>query len=214
MHSITTLTSRLLRHSTPSTRLLRSLARLTAHSPLARYSTLALTLTPARTTTLHTPLTLHTSHILLHFSTLASQLGSPDEIAELSRFAATFTRVDIPATSFQIQHARSSGAGGQNVNKVNSKVELRFVLQQARWLPELVRRVMAVQYKRYLNNQGEFVMTSVSKAESPSDCLACTGLPSLTFCFLFRLLFLTTALLHFIICMVCTGASSHTACQL
>ncbi|CAN0579927.1 unnamed protein product, partial [Ectocarpus sp. 12 AP-2014] len=40
------------------------------------------------------------------------------------------TPPDFPSSS-----SRASGAGGQNVNKVSTKVEMRFVVSEAEWLP-------------------------------------------------------------------------------
>ncbi|XP_035230294.1 uncharacterized protein LOC118202254 [Stegodyphus dumicola] len=45
----------------------------------------------------------------------------------------------IPVDQLEITYSRSSGPGGQNVNKVNTKVEMRFHVASASWIPELAR---------------------------------------------------------------------------
>ncbi|MCB1612413.1 MAG: alternative ribosome rescue aminoacyl-tRNA hydrolase ArfB [Lysobacterales bacterium] len=53
---------------------------------------------------------------------------------------------------------RSSGPGGQNVNKVSSAVELRFDVKQSPNLPEWLRlRVLAARDRR-LTNEGVLVL--------------------------------------------------------
>lgn len=39
----------------------------------------------------------------------------------------------------KITYSRSSGPGGQNVNMVNSKVDLRFNVQKATWISDDVK---------------------------------------------------------------------------
>ena len=45
----------------------------------------------------------------------------------------------IPVEQLQISYDRSSGAGGQNVNKVATKVDLRFHVDSANWISEAVK---------------------------------------------------------------------------
>ena len=40
----------------------------------------------------------------------------------------------IPIEELDITYSRSSGPGGQNVNKVNTKVEVRFNISSASWI--------------------------------------------------------------------------------
>jgi hypothetical protein len=48
--------------------------------------------------------------------------------------------IHIPMDKVDFKYARSSGPGGQNVNKVNSKAEIRFHVQSANWLPPEVKK--------------------------------------------------------------------------
>ncbi|KAJ1548295.1 plasma membrane H+-ATPase [Cladochytrium tenue] len=58
-------------------------------------------------------------------------------------FLARFAPADIPRDRLEFSFSRSSGPGGQNVNKVNTKAEVRFKVYDADWMPEEVRRRLA-----------------------------------------------------------------------
>jgi hypothetical protein len=47
--------------------------------------------------------------------------------------------IDLPMDKIEFSYARSSGPGGQNVNKVNTKAEMRFHVMTAEWIPMEVR---------------------------------------------------------------------------
>lgn len=47
----------------------------------------------------------------------------------------------------KITYCRSSGPGGQHVNKVNTKVDIRFHLKEATWLDEGIKEKLAEQVR-------------------------------------------------------------------
>ncbi|KAK0135701.1 Peptidyl-tRNA hydrolase ICT1, mitochondrial [Merluccius polli] len=74
----------------------------------------------------------------------------------------------------KVSYSRSSGAGGQHVNKVNTKAEVRFHVQTADWIPEDVRHKIIELSKNRINKAGELLVTSElsrSQQRNLEDCL-------------------------------------------
>ena len=60
----------------------------------------------------------------------------------------------------QFRFTTSSGAGGQNVNKVATRAEVRFHVASAEWLVPEVRGRLGEQQSSRMNQRGELIISS------------------------------------------------------
>jgi ribosome-associated protein len=83
-------------------------------------------------------------------------------------------QLKIPLREFQFTFARSSGPGGQNVNKLNTKTLLRWPVISSSSLPETVRRRLLAKHARRITSEGDLLLSSQrfrDAGRNVADCL-------------------------------------------
>lgn len=70
------------------------------------------------------------------------------------------SRIRIPASELQFKFVRSSGPGGQNVNKVSSKAVLRWRVTTSPSLPDEVRERFLARYRSRVTAEGDVIVAS------------------------------------------------------
>ena len=87
------------------------------------------------------------------FSTSLSHLTSS------SRTGPHFSG-EIPIRELRITYSQSSGPGGQNVNRVATKVDVRFHFDSAMWLSDEVKAAVRSRFEPELTRDGHLVVKS------------------------------------------------------
>jgi ribosome-associated protein len=68
--------------------------------------------------------------------------------------------VRVPAAALSVRAVRASGPGGQNVNKVATKIDLRVDLDAIEGLPDAARGRLTTLARHRLDSEGRLVVTS------------------------------------------------------
>jgi ribosome-associated protein len=72
-------------------------------------------------------------------------------------------RERIGSNGLKFSTSRSSGPGGQNVNKVNTKVELRFNIASSTLLTDAEKEIIHEALRNRISNEGDLLIVSQSE---------------------------------------------------
>ena len=81
--------------------------------------------------------------------------------------------LSIPDNEFEWSFSRSSGPGGQNVNKVSSKATLFWNVVESPCLPKIIRQRFIDAFPNKINKQGQLVISSQRFRDQPRNVRAC-----------------------------------------
>ena len=84
-------------------------------------------------------------------------------------------KISIPFSEFSFTFSRSAGAGGQNVNKVNSKVVLDWDMKASLSISEDIKQRFKNKFPQYCIGEGSVQITSQkhrSQIANKDDCIS------------------------------------------
>lgn len=92
----------------------------------------------------------------------------------MRKYLVVNNKIKIPTDELHFTFARSSGPGGQHVNKTATKAVLRWPLKESPHLPEGVRNRFVRRYANRITSEGELLLNSQryrDQARNVEDCL-------------------------------------------
>lgn len=119
---------------------------------------------------------------IVRFVRLYSNIGT---VEQCRQWLLSLRPDQIPRQCFDVSFARSSGPGGQNVNKVSTKACIKLSKEQwdqLEWIPDPVKEKLESSATfTYLTKSGNLVIQSEktrSRQENLDDCFRklCTGI--------------------------------------
>lgn len=81
--------------------------------------------------------------------------------------------IHIPLDKVEFAFARSSGAGGQNVNKLNTKAEIRFHVDSADWLQTEVKARLHEYHGNKISKDGDIIVVCQEHRTQPQNKAVC-----------------------------------------
>ena len=81
--------------------------------------------------------------------------------------------ITIPSDELELTFSRSKGPGGQNVNKVNSKVTLHWDIKNAKSIPARLKQRIYSKYAGKISKEGKLVITSQKSREQHQNRTDC-----------------------------------------
>ncbi|XP_011503512.1 PREDICTED: peptidyl-tRNA hydrolase ICT1, mitochondrial [Ceratosolen solmsi marchali] len=66
----------------------------------------------------------------------------------------------IPLKEIDVTYSSSTGPGGQNVNRVNTKVDIRFKIKNASWISDEIKQKLFMKYQNNINKDGYLIIKS------------------------------------------------------
>jgi len=88
------------------------------------------------------------------------------------------TKLEIPANEINWRFSRSSGAGGQNVNKIDSRVEIIFNVSESKTLTQFQKHRISLQDKVKLINGCIYIAVQEKRTQYQNRKLALSRLAS------------------------------------
>jgi len=81
--------------------------------------------------------------------------------------------MEIPDSEFSFTFSRSSGAGGQNVNKVNTKATMSWNITETEVINTAIKKRFIEKYKRFIVGDNVVITSQKSRSQSQNidDCI-------------------------------------------